>query len=78
MSRISEIPTSRIANFFRFRRDPLGFLVDALPLGDVVSLRTSLSAPHTSSIPRISSRKFSFIKSSIFAKEEARTFCAER
>ncbi|WP_274654799.1 cytochrome P450 [Paenibacillus humicola] len=45
MTRIVEIPTSRVSNFFRFRRDPLGFLVDALPLGDVVSLRTSSFRP---------------------------------
>ena len=45
MTRITDIPTSRTANFIRFQRDPLGFLVDALPLGDVVSLRTSSFRP---------------------------------
>ena len=46
MTRIALIPTSeRAANFFRFQRDPLGFLVDALHMGDVVSLRTSSLRP---------------------------------
>ncbi|BBH23804.1 cytochrome P450 [Paenibacillus baekrokdamisoli] len=45
MSRIVGIPSSRVANFLRFQRDPLGFLVDALPLGDVISLRTSSFRP---------------------------------
>jgi cytochrome P450 len=45
MSRIIDIPTSRMANFFRFQRDPLGFLLDALPVGDVVSLRTESYRP---------------------------------
>lgn len=45
MTRVADISTSRTSNFFRFRRDPLGFLVDALPLGDVVSLRTSAFQP---------------------------------
>ncbi|MBM7567555.1 cytochrome P450 [Paenibacillus sacheonensis] len=45
MSRIVDIPSSRMSNFFRFQRDPLGFLVDARPLGDVVSLRTSSFRP---------------------------------
>jgi cytochrome P450 len=45
VTRVSGIPTSRMANFIRFQRDPLGFLVDALPMGDVVSLRTSSFRP---------------------------------
>ncbi|MBO7746268.1 cytochrome P450 [Paenibacillus sp. MWE-103] len=45
MTRVVDIPSSRVSNFFRFQRDPLGFLVDALPLGDVVSLRTSSFQP---------------------------------
>ncbi|MCD9020293.1 cytochrome P450 [Cohnella silvisoli] len=45
MTRVSGIPTSRAANFIKFQRDPLGFLVDALPMGDVVSLRTSSFRP---------------------------------
>ncbi|QHT58800.1 cytochrome P450 [Paenibacillus lycopersici] len=45
MTRIVDIPSSRVSNFFRFQRDPLGFLVDAFPLGDVVSLRTSSFQP---------------------------------
>ncbi|MCQ6561433.1 cytochrome P450 [Paenibacillus mendelii] len=45
MTRIADIPTSRTANFFRFQRDPLGFLLDALHMGDVVSLRTSSFRP---------------------------------
>ncbi|TFE25532.1 cytochrome P450 [Cohnella luojiensis] len=45
MTRVAGIPTSRMANFIRFQRDPLGFLVDALPMGDVVSLRTSSFRP---------------------------------
>ncbi|QHW32067.1 cytochrome P450 [Paenibacillus rhizovicinus] len=45
MTRIVDIPSSRVSNFFRFQRDPLGFLVDARPLGDVVSLRTSSFQP---------------------------------
>ncbi|MFC4775716.1 cytochrome P450 [Paenibacillus sp. GCM10023252] len=44
-SRVIGIPTSRTANFLRFQRDPLGFLVDAQPLGEVVSLRTSSMRP---------------------------------
>lgn len=45
MTRVVDIPSSRISNFIRFQRDPLGFLVDARPLGDVVSLRTSSFQP---------------------------------
>ncbi|UVI30104.1 cytochrome P450 [Paenibacillus spongiae] len=45
MTRIAGIPTSRTANFFRFQRDPLGFLLDTLHMGDVVSLRTSSFRP---------------------------------
>ncbi|NBD27152.1 cytochrome P450 [Paenibacillus glycinis] len=45
MTRVVDIPSSRMSNFFRFQRDPLGFLVDARPLGDVVSLRTSSFRP---------------------------------
>lgn len=45
MTRVVDIPTSRTANFFSFQRDPLGFLLDALPIGDVVSLRTSSFQP---------------------------------
>ncbi|MFD2613930.1 cytochrome P450 [Paenibacillus gansuensis] len=45
MTRIVDIPSSRTANFFRFQRDPLGFLVDTLQLGEVVSLRTSSFRP---------------------------------
>ncbi|BBI31353.1 cytochrome P450 [Cohnella abietis] len=45
MTRVYGIPTSRTANFIKFQRDPLGFLVDALPMGDVVSLRTSSLRP---------------------------------
>ncbi len=45
MTRVSGIPTSRIANFIKFQRDPLAFLIDSLPIGDVVSLRTSSFRP---------------------------------
>ncbi|WP_219834837.1 cytochrome P450 [Paenibacillus sp. R14(2021)] len=45
MTGIVDIQSSRVSNFFRFQRDPLGFLVDARPLGDVVSLRTSSFRP---------------------------------
>jgi len=45
MTRVTEIPTSRLSNFLRFQRDPLGFLVEALPMGDVVSLRTGTIQP---------------------------------
>ncbi|WP_158602378.1 cytochrome P450 [Cohnella endophytica] len=45
LTRVVDIQKSRMANFLRFRKDPLGFLVDALPLGDVVSLRTSAFQP---------------------------------
>ncbi|TVY01413.1 cytochrome P450 [Cohnella terricola] len=45
MTRVSDIQTSRVSNFIKFQRDPLGFLVDALPMGDVVSLRTSSFQP---------------------------------
>ncbi|MFC5647794.1 cytochrome P450 [Paenibacillus solisilvae] len=45
MTRIALIPTSRAANFFKFQRDPLGFLMDAFPIGDIVSLRTSSFRP---------------------------------
>jgi len=45
MTRVVDIPTSRTANFFDFQRDPLGFLVKTMPMGDVVSLRTSSFQP---------------------------------
>ncbi|ANE46909.1 pyridine nucleotide-disulfide oxidoreductase [Paenibacillus swuensis] len=44
-TRVVDIPSSRMANFLGFQRDPLGFLVDTLPLGEVVSLRTSAFRP---------------------------------
>ncbi|GGD65740.1 cytochrome P450 [Paenibacillus nasutitermitis] len=45
MTRVVGIPSSRVANFFSFQRDPLQFLVDALPVGEMVSLRTSSLRP---------------------------------
>jgi cytochrome P450 len=40
MSRVTDIPTSRLRNFIDFHKDPISFLVRMLQLGDVVSLRT--------------------------------------
>jgi cytochrome P450 len=45
MSQIVEIPTSRVQNFFAFQHDPLGFLVHAVPMGPVVSLKSGAFRP---------------------------------
>ncbi|MBW7459315.1 cytochrome P450, partial [Paenibacillus sepulcri] len=45
MTRVVGIPSSRVANFLSFQRDPLQFLINALPLGEMVSLRTSSFRP---------------------------------
>lgn len=45
MSRIVEIASSRMKNFFQFQKDPLQFLVKLVDQGDVVSLRTSTIRP---------------------------------
>ncbi|MCZ8511958.1 cytochrome P450 [Paenibacillus filicis] len=45
MSRVVDIQSSRIRNFFAFQRDPLGFLVEVLHDGDVISLRSGRKRP---------------------------------
>ncbi|AEI43995.1 cytochrome P450 [Paenibacillus mucilaginosus] len=45
MSSIQGIRTSRLRNFFAFQRDPLGFMVELLHEGELVSLRTSRTRP---------------------------------
>ncbi|GIP39430.1 cytochrome P450 [Paenibacillus sp. J31TS4] len=44
-TRIQGIHSPRLRNFIAFQRDPLQFLVDVLPEGDIVSLRTSAFRP---------------------------------
>ena len=40
MSRVTDIPSSRLQNYIDFQKDPISFLVRMRSLGDVVSLRT--------------------------------------
>lgn len=51
MSRVVNIPTSRIRNFIDFNQDPLSFFMDMLYQGDVVSLRTSLKPSYIVNSP---------------------------
>jgi cytochrome P450 len=62
MSRVQDIPTSRLQNYFDFNRDTLSFLVKMLPLGDVVSLRTGFKPSFIVNSPE-------FIQEILVAKE---------
>lgn len=45
LSKIVEIEGARLKNFLHFQRDSLGFMTGVLPLGDIVSVRSSKKTP---------------------------------